>query len=44
LARQFRLGGNQLAAEGFGESRLGELIGAGRRISHLLFDGVCESE
>jgi hypothetical protein len=40
LAGQFGLGGDEFAAEGFGENRLRDLVGAGGGCGHARFDGV----
>lgn len=43
-ARQRHLGGDQLAAEGLGEDRLGELVGVGLGSSGVALDGGGETE
>jgi hypothetical protein len=44
LAGQLGLGGDEFAAEGFGEDRLGDLVGAGGGRGQACLDGVGELE
>jgi len=44
LAGEFGLGGDQFAAEGSGEDRLGQLVAPGRRRGDAAFDRVGKVE